>query len=315
MGIIQSTVLQTNNQTVSTGGRLPYDWAAAIILFFVAIFAIHYVRRANREPPRSGGTHVDVPGNKVKVFDIVDRLFHWSLFMILGLIVLSGLSIYSPGTFSAVLSAFGVTGTTASATLYALNLHTDMLWLLLGLIVIHICWDVAVNRTTRQILPNKADFTDTMTRMEGFFGFGPKTQPRHGKFDAFMKLSHWGIVLCLVVLGVSGIYLWNPYGLIGSIGPGFENSLRLWHDVFAFLLIGLIIGHVYFAVLPINWPVLRSITTGSISGEAYNHDYDSSRWPLKATPPAPTAPVASTSSPTAPVTPPVVAVAPEQSGE
>jgi thiosulfate reductase cytochrome b subunit len=211
------------------------------------------------------------------------------------------------------MAAFGVTGTNASATLYALNLHTDMLWLLLGLIVIHICWDVVGNRTTRQIMPNKADVTDTMTRFGGFMGFGPKTQPRHGKFDAFMKLSHWGIAFCLVVLGISGIYLWNPYGLMPTIGPGFENALRLWHDVFAFLLIGLIIGHVYFAVLPVNWPVLRSMTTGSISGDAYNHDYDSSRWPLKTEKAAPSAPAPAAS--TAPAAAPVSAVTTEKSGE
>ena len=316
LGVLQSTVLQTNTQTVSTGGRLPTDWAAAIVLFFAAVFAIHFVRRAYRQPPRSGGTPVDVPGNKVKAFDIVERLFHWSLFMILGLIALSGLSIYSPGTFNGVMAAFGVSGSSASATLVALNWHTDMLWLLLGLIVIHVCWDLAVTRTGKRILPGKADITDTGTRLIGFFGFGPKTQPRHGKYDAFMKLFHWGLALCLVVLGISGIYLWNPYGLLPAIGPGFENALRLWHDVFAFLLIGLLAGHIYFAVLPVNWPVLRSIMTGTISGETYNHDFDSKRWPLKTAtpPPAAPAPAASTTAPAAPVAAPVVA-ATEKSGE
>jgi formate dehydrogenase subunit gamma len=317
LGVLQSTVLQTSNQTVSTGGRLPYDWAAAILLFFVAVFAIHFVRRAYRQPPRSGGTHVDVPGDKVKVFDIVDRLFHWSLFLTLGLVVLSGLSIYSPGTLVPVLTAFGVTGANASATLFALNLHTDMLWLILGLVIIHICWDLAVNRTGRDILPTKADISDTMTRTAGFMGFGPKTQPRHGKFDVFMKISHWGMVLCFTALGITGIYLWNPYGLMPAMGPGFENSLRLFHDIFAFLFIGLIIGHVYFAVLPINWPVLRSMTTGSISGDAYNHDYDSSRWPLKTEKAAPSAPapMASTPTPPAPAAAPAKAVQAEKRGE
>jgi cytochrome b subunit of formate dehydrogenase len=279
LGLLQSTILQTNLQ--SSAGRLSVDWAAALILLFVAIFAIHFVKRANRQPKRIGGSPVEVPGNTVKAFDIVERLFHWSLFMLLGLVMLSGIVIYSPGWFTPLLTAFGVGGTTTSATTAALGWHTDMLWLLLGLIVIHLIWDLAVARAGKNVLPNKADVMDTMTRVKGFFGFGPNVQPRHGKYDAFMKLFHWGLVLCLVVLGITGLYLWSPYGIMPTISPGFESTLRLLHDVFAFLLVGLVAGHVYFAVIPINWPVLRSMFTGSISGDAYNHDYDSTRWPLK----------------------------------
>jgi len=279
LGLIHTPVLQTSVQ--STAGRLSADWAAAIILFFVAVFAIHFVRRAYRQPKRVGGSAVEVPNNTVKAFDIVERLFHWSLFIILGMVMLSGVSIFAPGQFNSLLEAFGVAGSSAAAVTAAIAWHTDMLWLLLGLIVIHIVWDLAVARSGKQILPYGSDVKDTATRLIGFLGFGPSVQPRHGKYDAFMKLFHWGLVLCLVVLGISGLYLWNPYGYMPTTTPGFESTLRLLHDIFAFLLIGLVAGHIYFAVLPINWPVLRSIMTGTISGDAYNHDFDSSRWPLK----------------------------------
>ncbi|MGA2199625.1 MAG: cytochrome b/b6 domain-containing protein [Nitrososphaerales archaeon] len=281
LSVLQSTILQSSSTTNSSGGRLPVDWAAAIVLFFIAIFAVHFVRRAYRQPPRSGGTPVEVPGNVVKAFDLVERLFHWALFMTLGLVMVSGIALYFPGSFNFILQAFGVAGTSAQDTAANLLWHTDMLWLLLGLIVIHVIWDLAVARSGKLILPYKSDVSDTWTRMIGFFGFGPKTQPRHGKYDAFMKLFHWGLVLCLVLLGVTGLYLWSPYGIMPSLSPSFENTLRLLHDIFAFLLVGLVAGHVYFAVLPVNWPVLRSIFTGTISGDAYNHDIDSSRWPLK----------------------------------
>jgi len=277
--LIQSTVLQTNLQ--SSAGRLGIEWAAALILFFIAVFAIHGVRRAYRQPTRVGGTPVEVPGNKVKAFDIVDRAFHWSLFIILGLVMLTGVAIYSPGTFDSFLEAFGVTAVAASATTGNIAWHTDMLWILLGLIIIHVVYDLAVTRSGKSILPGSSDFKDTTTRLKGFLGFGPSVQPRHGKYDAFMKLFHWGLALCLVILGITGLYLWNPYGLMPTMSPGFESTLRLLHDVFAFLLIGLVMGHIYFAILPINWPVLRSIFLGTISGDAYNHDFDSNRWSLK----------------------------------
>ncbi|MGA2875601.1 MAG: cytochrome b/b6 domain-containing protein [Nitrososphaerales archaeon] len=280
ISILQSTVLQSNIES-QTSGRLAVDWAAAIILFFVAIFTIHFIRRAYRQPKRVGGTTVEVPGNKVKAFDIVQRVFHFSLFAILGLVMLSGVAIFAPGSFNALLQAFGVAGTTASATSIDITWHTDMLWLLLGLIVIHIIWDIAVSRTGKTIVPGKADVTDTLTRVKGFLGFGPSVQPKHGKYDAFMKMFHWGLGLCLVILGITGIYLWNPYGLMPAMSSGFENTMRLLHDIFAFLLIGLVAGHIYFAILPVNWPVLRSIFTGTISGETYNHDFDSNRWHTK----------------------------------
>lgn len=297
VGVFHSAVLQTSFES-QTSGRLLSDWAAVIILFFAAVFAIHFIRRAYRQPKRIGGTAVEVPENKVKSFDIVQRAFHWSLFAILGLVMLSGVAIFAPGYFDSLLKAFGVVGTTADATTINIAWHTDMLWLLLGLIVIHVIWDLAVSRSGKTIMPWKVDFGDTLTRVKSFFGAGPAVQPRHGKYDAFMKLFHWGLTLCLVILGITGIYLWNPYGLFPTTSPGFENTLRLLHDIFAFLLIGLVAGHIYFAVLPVNWRVLRMIFIGNISGETYNHDFDSQRWPLKkraskqakaASPPAATA--------------------------
>jgi cytochrome b subunit of formate dehydrogenase len=289
--------------------RLSSEWAAAIILFFVAIFAIHFVRRAYRQPTRVGGAPVDVPGNTVKTFDLVERAFHWSLFIILGLVALTGVAIFSAGTFAILLQAFGVSGTTAAVTASNVALHTDMLWLLLGLIVIHVVWDVAVVRSGRTVVPGRADIHDTLTRLKGFLGMGRSVQPRHGKYDAFMKLFHWGLALCLVVLGVTGLYLWNPYALMPTMSPGFENTLRILHDIFAFLLIGLIFGHIYFGVLPINWPVLRAIFTGTISGDAFNHDYDSTRWAPKGVAPPVTPAAAPTANPPTTGEPPGVAPA------
>ncbi len=280
LGILQSVGLDTDTQSQSAG-RLQVEYAAALVLLFAAVFAVHFVRRAYRQPKRIGGTPMEVPGNTVKAFDLVERLFHWSLFITLGLVMVSGVAIYLPGSFNFLLSAFGVAGTAAAQTAADLAWHTDMLWLLLGLIAIHIVWDLAVSRTGKTIIPRGHDIKDTMVRVQGFLGLGPSVQPRHGKYDAFMKLFHWGLVLCLVVLGISGLYLWSPYSIMPTISPSFESALRLWHDVFAFLLIGLVAGHIYFAILPINWPVLRSIMTGTISGDAYNHDFDSSRWTPK----------------------------------
>jgi cytochrome b subunit of formate dehydrogenase len=299
------SVLQTNLNTVS---RLPAIYAWVIILVFVAALVVHFVRRSYHQPARIGGTPIEVPGNSVKAFDLVQRLFHWSLFIILGLVMVSGIALFIPGSFNYVLEAFGVAGTSASAEQANLLWHTDMLWLLLGLIVIHLIWDLAVDRGWSQQVIRRYDFSDSTIRVKSFLGFGPKVQPRHGKFDIFMKAFHWGLAGSLVILGISGLYLWNPYGWLPTMTPGFEFTLRWIHDLFAFILVGLVAMHIYFAVEPVNWPVLRSMVTGTISADAYNHDYDSSRWPLKK-PKAKASPPATTETTTTTTTTTTTAVA------
>jgi len=293
---VEGNASSTTSGSVAT--RLPVIYAEVIILVFIAAILVHFVRRSYHQPARVGGTPVEVPGDSVKVFDLVERLIHWSLFIVLGLVMVSGISLFFPGTANYVLEAFGVAGTAAAATQANLLWHTDMIWLLLGIIVIHVIWDLAIARGWSYQVVRRYDISDTMTRTKSFLGVGPKVQPRHGKFDFFMKAYHWGLAGCLVILGISGIYLWNPYGLIGAMSPGFEYDLRVFHDVFAFLLVGLIAMHIYFGVEPINWPILRSMVTGTISGEVYNHDYDSSRWPLKKPKAAASPPVTTTTTTT-----------------
>ncbi|MDG6901402.1 MAG: cytochrome b/b6 domain-containing protein [Nitrososphaerota archaeon] len=254
--------------------RLPTDYAAATVLFFVAIFAVHYVRRAFREPhPVGARAAIEIPEGPVKAFDIVQRLFHWSLFVTLGLVTLTGINIYYTGALNFFLAPFGVADVISS-----MYWHTTLLWLLLSILIIHMAWDVAVARSTGQILPKGRDVKQTFTRLLNFFG-ATNDYPKHGKYDVFMKTAHWGMALCMVVLGISGLYMWNPYGYFPTISPDFNSLLTIFHDFFAFLFVGLIIGHVYFAVLPVNWPMLRSIVTGTVAREEYLDEFDTSMWP------------------------------------
>ncbi len=255
--------------------RLPFEYADVILLLFATIFVVHFVRRAFRQPkPMGEASAVEVPGARVKAYDIVQRLYHWSLFMVLGLVAITGINIYYTGFFNFFLAPFGI-----GDALTSIYWHTTLLWLFLAIIVIHIVWDMVPARGWGNIMVHRKDISDTFTRMKNFFGV-TKEYPKHGKYDIFMKTLHWGVTLCIVVLGITGIYLWNPYGLFPAISPDYSAFLTLLHDIFSFLFIGLIIGHIYFAVLPVNWPVLRSIVTGSVSKEEYLKEFDTGMWPL-----------------------------------
>jgi Ni,Fe-hydrogenase I cytochrome b subunit len=98
-----------------------------------------------------------------------------------------------------------------------------------------------------------------------------------------MKSFHWGLTVCLVVLGFTGVYFMNPLPTVipmPRLNYQTEYLFRLLHDFFAFLLIGLVIGHIYFAVIPENWPILVGMLTGTISKKYYLKKIDARRWPL-----------------------------------
>ncbi len=255
--------------------RLPFVYGAIIVLLFVSMVVIHWSRRASRQPVKPEPPPSEPTEGMVQAFDLVERLYHWSLFVVAGLMVLTGLAIFVPGTLDFLLESFGITSAAG-----ILVIHTDMVWALLGLLVIHIVWDLAAARGWRNIWFGKKDISDTMLRTRNFFGM-TKRYPKPGKYDIFMKTLHWGMAVSLVILGVTGIFLWNPYGLFPSISPTIDSYFRILHDLFAFLFVGLVIGHVYFAVIPVNWPVLRAIFTGNMSREAYLKEHDSERWVLR----------------------------------
>ena len=257
--------------------RLPVAYAAVLVLLFVAMTVIHFARRAYRQPTKEVAAPVSTEPTEgtVKAFDIVERVYHWTLFIVTGLMVLTGISLFAPGVFDALLSAFGVTST-AGLLLW----HTDMVWALLGILVIHIVWDVAVRRGWKNIWFGVKDIRDSTVRARNFFGMSRKYS-KPGKYDIFMKTLHWGFALSIVVLGVTGVFMMNPYGLFYAVSPGVDNLFRILHDIFAFLFIGMVVGHVYFAVIPVNWPVLKAIFTGNITQEAYIKEYDTERWALK----------------------------------
>lgn len=257
--------------------RLNPDYAAIIVLIFVALWAIHWFRRAFRPWPTSTAPQaaVEVRGDRVSYFDIVERLFHWSNFVVLGTMVLSGVTIFFPGPLNAIFTMFGV-GDISGMIL----LHTSFAWGLLVLIIIHIVWDTGVARGFGNIWLGIKDIGDGFKRAKNFLGISEE-YPRDAKYDIFMKTYHWGLTVFLVIQGITGIYFMNPYGLMPGLSYGMEYLFRILHDTFAFLLIGLIMGHIYFAIIPANWQILKAMVTGTASKEFYVKHFDTARWRVR----------------------------------
>ncbi|MDG6997907.1 MAG: cytochrome b/b6 domain-containing protein [Nitrososphaerota archaeon] len=255
--------------------RLPVVYGAIIVLLFVAMVVVHWSRRSFREPEKPSSAR---PGESeegmIRAFDVVERVYHWALFIVMGLLIITGLSLIFPSTFTFLMASFGVTN--AIGLDYV---HTTMVWALLVLMAVHIVWDLAIKRGWWNIWIGRKDIKDLPLRAANFFG-ATKKYAKGGKYDIFMKTLHWGMALSLTALGITGLYMWNPFGLIGTINPGIDSLFRQLHDIFAYLFVGIIIGHIYFGVLPVNWPILRAIFTGNISKKTYDEEYNPERWKL-----------------------------------
>lgn len=241
------------------------------LLAFAAGYAVHWLRRAFRQPrPTERSDHPSA--KRLSTFDRVQRFFHWANFAVLGVMALTGLGLFVPGLVDGVLAVFGVRGFEGKV-----YWHVTIAWLLLALIAVHVIWDLAAVRGWRNIWPTSRDLSDVVMRTRNFLGLTHE-YPRSPKYDIFMKTFHWCLTFSLIILGVTGIYFWNPYELIPSLSYQVEYFLRLLHDFFAFLLLGLVMGHIYFALLPTNWPTLKGMVLGYMTSEDYMKHFGITKW-------------------------------------
>jgi len=77
-----------------------------------------------------------------------------------------------------------------------------------------------------------------------------------------VRLVHWTIVLCLIVLSITGYYIHHPF-LSGSGGvgdPGFTMGwIRFIHETFGFIFIAAVLARIYWAFAGNPYASWRSI--------------------------------------------------------
>jgi hypothetical protein len=50
------------------------------------------------------------------------------------------------------------------------------------------------------------------------------------------------------------------------------------HDVAGFAFLAILVGHIYFGVIRVNWPELVAMVIGRLRGSSFNLYHDASRW-------------------------------------
>jgi Rieske Fe-S protein/cytochrome b subunit of formate dehydrogenase len=241
-----------------------------LVLGFLTVFALHYYRRRNSSPS-SALPEKEWSTTTVIAFTGLQRAVHWSLALILGLLAISGYEVFFLPNVSE-----------HPFTLSFLLMHEDVSVFLLLVLVIHSVIDTLSARSDgfrSMTMHPRSDLKKIMGRLRVSLGLDQETS-KEGKYDVLMRGYHWTLLALLVVLGVTGIYFWDPYNLIPANGlpPSLFSTFLNLHVYSSDLLVGLAIGHIYFSLLPVNRPLLSSMVSGEMDPEYYNRHYDSDLW-------------------------------------
>ena len=102
---------------------------------------------------------------------------------------------------------------------------------------------------------SRDDWKDLRTIAANFFG-RTRSYPRFGKYDPFQKIYHAFLTLLSAVMIFSGVSLVLSAENWKSFDHPWLRWQRLLHDVGAFTFIAIILGHIYFGIIRVNWPEL-----------------------------------------------------------
>lgn len=236
---------------------------AWLLVWAVVLFAgIHRLRRSAGEPQatEAGGEQTTVSGEK---YELGARLYHWGNFVVVTMLAVSGVALFAPRSLRSALFSW-------------LLIHEIFAGLYLVGLLAHIF--AALRRgEPRAMWFERRDLADLKTMAANFFGRTPK-YPRFGKYDPWQKIYHALLALLSLLLIVSGVYLFLSAEALADFSRDWLRWQRLIHDVSAFGFIAVIIGHIYFGLLRVNWANLAAICTGKLSATYFRLRHSSERW-------------------------------------
>jgi Rieske Fe-S protein/cytochrome b subunit of formate dehydrogenase len=246
-----------------------YRLVWAILGVFGLFYAAHFLRRiafrskAVEELGKYGET---APNEPIVAFDAAQRVTHWFFAVIITTLIFTGFYIYFYPDVAANHSSLAL-----------LFVH-DYISIALGLVVLaHVCYDALLKKTFNQVTLSYFDFKVLKLRISGFFGRRVES-PKSGKYDFFLKGYHWLMTASITVLGITGAYYWDPIKIPLNLPKPFPILFLDLHIISAAIVTGMAAGHVYFALIPENRPILLSMMTGRLDQEFYLKKYDPSLW-------------------------------------
>jgi formate dehydrogenase subunit gamma len=232
------------------GAQLLFNSGGWAILLspFVGVFAGALTKRVD--------PHVD--GDKVLRHDGAAILEHWTHGLGTAALLITGISL---GFLFVPRLVFGP-GMAALVT----NLHfAAVIFFLFGTFF----WATNTLLATKRFkehLPSKNAIPYTVRHYGLLLGFKKYTMPPEEKYFESERIAFLLAVLATGLVVVTGFvkvaaHAWNVPGAI-------VGAATLTHDISTILMLAFFLAHIFFAaVLPMSWPMLRSMFTGTVSLE------------------------------------------------
>ncbi|MHB1452098.1 MAG: cytochrome b/b6 domain-containing protein [Coriobacteriia bacterium] len=235
---------------------LLFDSATWLIWFapFAGVLAAGLSKR--RDPA--------VEGDRVFRHDVPARITHWTHGIGTMMLLISGIALGLFFTPALVERAQGVWTW--------MNVHfAFVVMFLFGTFYYGVNTLLAAHRF-REHLPTSNAIDYTKRHYGLLLGFKKLTFPPEAKYFESEKMAYLLALASTVVIILTGLVkvaahaLDMPAGLMGVITP--------LHDIATVAMLAFFLAHVFFAaVLPMSWPVLRSMFTGYVSLEHAKHEH------------------------------------------
>ena len=123
----------------------------------------------------------------------------------------------------------------------------------------------------------RRDFRDLRLIVANFLG-GTRRYPAFGKYDPLQKLYHAFLTLLATGVIFTGTYLLLSAETWATFSHPWMRLMRVVHDVAGFAFLAILVGHIYFGVIRVNWPQLAAIWSGRLRGASFNVYHDAARW-------------------------------------
>jgi cytochrome b subunit of formate dehydrogenase len=205
------------------------------------------------------------PSERVMRHQLVDRLYHW--LMAIAVLVLMA---------TAFLPILGI-------KFAWVDIHWISGVLLAALVLFHIVRSI-VWQDWRNMMIYPADVRDIWRAFWSSLAGRGALPAAPGKYDALQKLYHLAMAVLVLAVVISGLLmllkidtpLWrrNPYWF----GNDVWGIIYAVHGLAAMAMVTMVMIHIYFALRPDEWHLLRSMFRGWISRGEFAEHHDAARW-------------------------------------
>jgi len=250
------------------GGWLPAQllWGAGVVLLLLAVLfmGLHLLRRSAGQPVASeSGPDEKLAGGHAEKYEQNARLYHWGNALLILALAVSGLALFIPGALRPLRVSWLLVHEIA-AVLFVVGL------------LLHIVVAPRHGRA-RFMWFERRDWHDLKLIAANFFG-RTGAYPAVGKYDPWQKLYHAFLTLASAAMLFSGVFLFLSAAVWATFSHPWLRWQRLLHDLGAFAFVAIVLGHVYFGVIRINWPNLGAMVGGKLPAAFFNRFHTTRRW-------------------------------------